>query len=282
MPLHRLSCLAIALSSALLATAARGAGTSGESVLPDVSAYAQRAPVYEQPSVEQVTGSDQNIPPAGVVRANNQLAVTQTAALTPQETPPTSESADSPLQPPPPSDRRLQLSRSPRSPAGATPPAAGDRTEQMLSGLSENAVTAIGATALVVGLFLVSAWAMKRGMPRSQRILPREVVEVLGRTPLGPRQFAHLLHVGNKIVLVSATPAGAETLVEVSDPQEVDRILGHCKAGDSASSTKEFEAIFQQFAKEPTTKGFLGAESSSYGSSASMAYAQHSRSTPHA
>ena len=48
--------------------------------------------------------------------------------------------------------------------------------------------------------------------------LPTDVVSVLGRVPLAARQLAELLRVGNKLVLVSLTPTGAQTLTEVTDP----------------------------------------------------------------
>jgi flagellar biogenesis protein FliO len=138
---------------------------------------------------------------------------------------------------------------------------------------SDAATTAAAATALVVGLFLVCAWVLKRGMPKSSRVLPREAVEILGRCPLGNKQFAHLIHVGNKVILVNVTASGAETLVEVDDPNEVVRILGVCTASGPGSASKEFDAIFQQFANEPAPKGFLGEESVGY-SSAASAYSQ--------
>ena len=113
------------------------------------------------------------------------------------------------------------------------------------------------ALALVVGLFLLCAWALRRGTRSSSAVLPGEVVSVLGRVPLAARQFAQLLRVGNKLVLVSVTPAGAETLAEVSDPAEVDRLLGICQQLDPKSTTREFEAVFRQLAGQPVPDAFI-------------------------
>ena len=87
--------------------------------------------------------------------------------------------------------------------------------------------------------------------------MPTEVVEVLGRTPLGSRQHAHLVRCGNKLLLVSLSAAGAETLTEVTDPIEVDRLAGLCRQSQPHSATATFRHIFQQFGRDRTARGFL-------------------------
>ncbi len=123
--------------------------------------------------------------------------------------------------------------------------------------------TVVTALAIVLGAFLLFAWAIRRGGKNSlarRGSLPSEVVNVLGRVPIAARQFAQLLRVGNKLVLVALTPDGPTTLTEVTDPAEVDRLVGLCQQSDSKSSTKTFEHVFQQFTTEPTSGGFLGSE----------------------
>jgi flagellar biogenesis protein FliO len=109
-------------------------------------------------------------------------------------------------------------------------------------------------------LFLLCAWAVRRGTRKANLSLPEGVVSVLGRVPLAARQFAELIRVGNKLVLVSVTPAGAETLTEVTDPVEIDRLLGLCQQRHAHSSTAEFDQVFRQLADESTPSGFLGAD----------------------
>lgn len=162
--------------------------------------------------------------------------------------------------------RRLRLSGAVGPVAGETAHPAAARTADLLTGLGNSSVTtAVAALAFVVGLFLLFAWAVKRGMPRSSRLLPSEAVQLLGRVPLAARQFGHLLHVGNKIVLVAVTPAGIEKLVEVDDPDEVQRLVALC-ANEAGSSRVEFDDVFGRFAKESAPGGFLGNEAALYGS----------------
>jgi flagellar biogenesis protein FliO len=110
--------------------------------------------------------------------------------------------------------------------------------------------TGLVALAVVLGIFLAGAWTLRRAMPSPLNRLPPEVVEVLGRTPLTSRQFAHLIRCGNKLLLVHLAPGSAETLTEITDPAEVDRIAGLCRQSHPQSTTANFRQIFQQFAKE--------------------------------
>jgi len=108
-----------------------------------------------------------------------------------------------------------------------------------------------GSLSIVLGLFLVIAWAMRKAAPRGALVLPKEVFEILGRAPLGARQQVQLLRCGSKLLLVSITPQGAETLTEVTDPLEVDRIAGICQQRNPKSSTTAFRQVFQQLAAAP-------------------------------
>jgi flagellar biogenesis protein FliO len=112
-------------------------------------------------------------------------------------------------------------------------------------------LTVAGSLAFVLGLFLLVAWVMRRTTPGATALLPKEVVEVLGRALLASRQQLHLLRCGHKLLLVSATPAGVETLTEITDPVEVDRLAGLCQQTRPDSATTMFRQVFQQLAETP-------------------------------
>ena len=117
-------------------------------------------------------------------------------------------------------------------------------------GAASSAMTGIVSLAVVLGLFFAVAWAMRRGMPAGPALLPREAVEVLGRTPLAGRQHAHLLRCGNKVLLVYLSQGVAETLTEITDPVEVDRLVGLCRQAHPQSTTASFRQILQQIGRE--------------------------------
>jgi flagellar biogenesis protein FliO len=123
----------------------------------------------------------------------------------------------------------------------------------------ESLSTAGAGLALVVGLFLVCMWLLRRGGGKPAGVLPSEAFSVLGRAPLTAQSFAHLLRIGNKLVLVAISPDGAQPLTEVVDPLEVDRLTGLCASGRGLGPTAEFQQVLSQLAREPA-RGFLGGE----------------------
>jgi flagellar biogenesis protein FliO len=138
----------------------------------------------------------------------------------------------------------------------------------------ESFTTAGAGLAIVVGLFLVCAWMMRRAGPKPTTPLPSEAVAVLGRVPLAARNFAHLLQVGNKLVLVAITPDGVAPITEITDPIEVQRMLGLCVGNRKQSTSAEFHDVLEQLAKEPAS-GFLGSEV--LGNQAAASYASKRR-----
>jgi flagellar biogenesis protein FliO len=142
--------------------------------------------------------------------------------------------------------------------------------------------TIASALVIVIGAFLIFAWLMRRMGRSTTAELPGDVVGVLGRVPLAGRQFAHLLRVGNKLVLVTLTPAGIETITEIADPVEVDRIVGMCQQYGSHSTTKAFEQVFRQLSRESAPGGLAGDSLPQTISSAAAAYRAHRGDTARA
>lgn len=142
------------------------------------------------------------------------------------------------------------LSNSRRQHDGETKPADALTSGDALQSGMPDLKTVAASLSLVLGLFLTAAWLLKRSLPKSAGMLPNDVVQVLGRTQLAGKQFAHLVRCGNKLLLVNITPGGAETLTEITEPLEVDRLLGICAQQNPNSATAAFRDVFQQFGKE--------------------------------
>jgi flagellar biogenesis protein FliO len=110
-------------------------------------------------------------------------------------------------------------------------------------------VAGAASLGIVLSLFLLVTWVARRSMPKGAGFVPREAVEVLGRAPLAGRQQVHLVRCGNKILLVAMTPTGVETLTEITDPDEVDRLAGICQHMSPARATASFRQMFGQLGK---------------------------------
>jgi len=111
-------------------------------------------------------------------------------------------------------------------------------------------LSVLASLGFVLGLFLVCVRLLRRGMPQTTRPLPKEAVETLGRMPLPGRRQGQLLRVGNKVILVSFSTGGADVLVEIDDPAEVDRLAGLCAATDPHGATQSFRGIVENFFRE--------------------------------
>lgn len=175
----------------------------------------------------QIANSEENVSNTNPIRSENRQA---NAAL------------------PLPTGRSMSLSR----------PRVDDDPEPVAQSSHSAVASVIGSLAIVLGLFFVLVWATRRTAPTGTNLLPTEVLEPLGRAPLAARQQMQLIRLGNRLILLSVTPQGAETLAEVTDPAEVERIAAICQQGRQGSVTASFQSVLTQFANEPAPGGFVG------------------------
>jgi len=101
---------------------------------------------------------------------------------------------------------------------------------------------------LVLAIFMGVAWFFRSVAPQPSRPLSKEVVQVLGRTPLAPRQQMVLIRFGRKLVLVSQQLGQTQTLSEIDDPGEVDHLLGLCEESNATSISNSFRDVLYQLA----------------------------------
>ena len=114
-------------------------------------------------------------------------------------------------------------------------------------------VTGAASLGIVLGLFLLVVWSVRRGMPQGAGLLPTEAVEVLGRAPIAGRQNVHLVRCGNKIVLLNVSATSVETLTEISDPDEVQRLYELCR--HSAGPASAWQGLLGRLAQGAAAQG---------------------------
>ena len=110
-------------------------------------------------------------------------------------------------------------------------------------------ISVISSLAIVIGLILASAWFYRKAAPSISGALPKQVVQVLGRTPLAPRQQLVLLRLGSKLVLVSNLHGEVRTISEITDPLEVDRLAGLCEAAQPGSISESFRSVLHNIGR---------------------------------
>ena len=190
------------------------------------------------------------------------VSETKTTLVAPS-TAPTTRSATTPAQSIAPQsvpERRRNLRRSGESLAGRSSKAKQIKSPAgQLSSLTGGRPLSnvLGALSIVLGVFFLLAWMMKRWTPKHATQLPSDVIEVLGRSPLTSKQTMHLVKLGNRLLLVTVTPDGTETLSEITDPDEVTRLVALCGKQKPNAANKTFQKAFEDLTKE-RTRGFIG------------------------
>ncbi len=107
-------------------------------------------------------------------------------------------------------------------------------------------ITMFTSLLVVVSLFLGLMVLLKKARGSQGAELPREVFQVLGTSRLAGRHPLFLLRLGQKLILVHAASGEVQTITEISDLSEVDRICGSCEANHSHSLTQSFKHVLKQ------------------------------------
>jgi flagellar biogenesis protein FliO len=110
----------------------------------------------------------------------------------------------------------------------------------------------LSSLAIVLGLFFFVVWLSRRAFPKATAPLSTEVLEIVGRSPLAARHQLQLIRLGRRLLLVSVTPEHAETLTELTDPDEVNHLVGLCRQQQAGSITDSFRQVLHQLGS--TTK----------------------------
>jgi flagellar biogenesis protein FliO len=115
-------------------------------------------------------------------------------------------------------------------------------------------VSVAGSLLIVLSVFFVLVYLMKKVSPAGSRQLPKEVFENLGRTQLTQKIQLNLLRLGNRLILVSITADGVQALTEVTDTDEVVPLLGMCRQLDKNSSTEVFRKTLAKFSTDESER----------------------------
>lgn len=165
---------------------------------------------------------------------------------------PAAYTADSPESAEAPRSVPLRLAPRDKAPSKELPrPAATTPTNAI--------TTVVGSLGIVLGLFVVLVWFSRRFTPAGTAALPKEAVELLGRTSLGGTHQMQLVRVGAKLLLVALSPQGARTLTEITSAVEVERLSDLCRRQKPDSATASFRSLVDQIGGERTSNTFVDA-----------------------
>lgn len=106
-------------------------------------------------------------------------------------------------------------------------------------------LTMFSSLIAVLALFFGFMFMLKKANRGSNSELPRDVFQVLGTSRIAGRHSLFLLRLGHKLVLVHAGSGEVQTITEVTDPAEVDRLCGSCEENQPNSLTQSFRQVLK-------------------------------------
>jgi flagellar biosynthetic protein FliO len=106
--------------------------------------------------------------------------------------------------------------------------------------------TTVGAMTLVLGLIFGLRFALRKLAPAaSVGSGQSRLVEVLSRTPVGPKQQVLLLRVADRLLLVGAGSDGMSTLAEITDPEQMADLIGAAERAKANSLSNSFASALR-------------------------------------
>ena len=112
--------------------------------------------------------------------------------------------------------------------------------------------TIAGALAITLGLFAIVMVVARRSGGIHLRGLPRDALEVIGQTAIGPRQRLMVVRVGTQALVIGTSPAGIQTVAQFDDPDEAGQLIAQCRG----MGTQAFRATLSELEREPAA-GFV-------------------------
>lgn len=104
-----------------------------------------------------------------------------------------------------------------------------------------------GPLLLILAAVFGTAFLWRKHGPGVTPGLPRDAVDPLGRRAIDARQSLLLVRIGSRILVLGSSPAGLQTLSEITDPVEVDLLAGICKRPASSvdgGAVDSFRSLF--------------------------------------
>lgn len=109
----------------------------------------------------------------------------------------------------------------------------------------QSVLTMFTSLLVVLALFFGFMIMLKKANGGTTPDLPKDVFQVLGTSRVAGRHPLFLLRLGHKLVLVHAGSGEVQTITEVTDPAEVDRLCGSCEENQPNSLTQSFKQVLK-------------------------------------
>lgn len=100
--------------------------------------------------------------------------------------------------------------------------------------------------AIVLSLIFILRWASNYLMGNRGIIRGPEVIQIVSRKVIAPKQQMMLVQVGRRMVLVSNSNGQMNALAQIDDPEEIAELLGRAQTERPESMTRAFGSLFKR------------------------------------
>jgi len=121
-------------------------------------------------------------------------------------------------------------------------------------------MSTVGWLALVVVLILAAARMFRPKGSSVPLSLSDDAVQVLGRKAVDFRHTIHLVRCGSRLLVLGSSQDALSTLSEITDPIEVEQLVGLCKPSESAAIADSFGRFVRRFRAEAPADDRVDAE----------------------
>jgi len=113
----------------------------------------------------------------------------------------------------------------------------------------------VAALAIVVGLIFVGRGLARKFVPGAGATSGKGVIEILARHPLAKNQALVLVRIGSQIVALNQGRETSESVMVISEPMEVARIIGQIEGKNPASIQAGFTKLLANARLDLETSG---------------------------
>lgn len=100
--------------------------------------------------------------------------------------------------------------------------------------------------AIVLSLIFILRWVSSYLMGNRGIVRGPEVIQIVSRKIVAPKQQMMLVQVGRRVVLVGNSGGQMNALAEIDDPEEIAELLGRAQTERPESITRAFGSLFKR------------------------------------
>ncbi len=96
---------------------------------------------------------------------------------------------------------------------------------------------------IVIAVIFLAVYLLRRLAPRTVAMYSSDNLRLLARTYVGPRQMVCLMKAPGRLLVIGATQASISILSEITDPSEIERVLGAAEAASPKGASAAFREL---------------------------------------